>query len=72
MIRRPAAALAAIMSLSLCLVALVAVAPAAQAKRGGTPVIVSVGDSFISGEAGRWAGNSNDSSSRVDALGSTA
>ena len=72
MIRRPAAALAAIMSLSLCLVALVAVAPAAQAKRGGTPVIVSVGDSFISGEAGRWAGNSNDSSSRVDALGPTA
>ena len=60
------------MSLSLCLVALVGVVPAAQAKRGGTPVIVSVGDSFISGEAGPWAGNSNDSSSCVDALGSTA
>src|SRR4051794_18908245 len=38
----------------------------------GTPTVVALGDSAISGEAGRWAGNSNDSSSRVDALGSTA
>ena len=38
----------------------------------GTPAIVSLGDSAISGEAGRWAGNTNNSSSRVDALGSTA
>jgi hypothetical protein len=38
----------------------------------GTPTVVSVGDSAISGEAGRWAGNTNDSSSKVDALGSTA
>ncbi len=38
----------------------------------GTPTVVSVGDSAISGEAGRWAGNTNGSSSRVDALGSTA
>jgi hypothetical protein len=38
----------------------------------GTPTVVSVGDSAISGEAGRWAGNTNDDSSRVDALGSTA
>jgi hypothetical protein len=28
--------------------------------------IVTMGDSAISGEAGRWAGNTNDSSSRVD------
>ncbi len=34
--------------------------------------MVSVGDSYISGEGGRWAGNSNSSSSSVDALGSTA
>jgi len=33
---------------------------------------VTLGDSAISGEAGRWAGNTNDSPSRVDALGSTA
>jgi len=38
----------------------------------GTPTVVSVGDSAISGEAGRWAGNTNDSSSKVDALGPTA
>src|SRR4051794_23845179 len=38
----------------------------------GTPTVVSVGDSAISGEAGRWAGNTNNSSSLVDALGSTA
>ena len=38
----------------------------------GTPWVASLGDSYISGEAGRWAGNSNSSSSSVDALGSTA
>jgi hypothetical protein len=38
----------------------------------GTPWVVSVGDSYISGEAGRWAGNSNASESYVDALGATA
>jgi hypothetical protein len=38
----------------------------------GAPWVVSVGDSYISGEGGRWAGNSNSSSSSVDALGSTA
>ena len=39
---------------------------------GGTPWIASLGDSFISGEAGRWAGNSADGSDIVDALGPTA
>ncbi len=38
----------------------------------GAPWIVSVGDSAISGEAGRWAGNTNGSSSTIDALGPTA
>jgi hypothetical protein len=38
----------------------------------GTPAVVALGDSAISGEAGRWAGNTNAASSRVDALGSTA
>jgi hypothetical protein len=38
----------------------------------GTPWVVSVGDSYISGEAGRWAGNSNSNSAAADALGSTA
>lgn len=38
----------------------------------GSPWVVSLGDSYISGEAGRWAGNSNSSSSSVDAGGSAA
>jgi hypothetical protein len=38
----------------------------------GTPAVVALGDSAISGEAGRWAGNTNNASWRVDALGSTA
>src|SRR6476646_977366 len=49
-------------------------APSARADGPGvgTPTTVSVGDSYISGEAGRWAGNSNQSSSWIDALGSSA
>src|ERR1700681_1278934 len=49
-------------------------APAARADGPGVGPqwIVSVGDSAISGEAGRWAGNTNGSSSNVDALGSSA
>jgi hypothetical protein len=38
----------------------------------GSPWTASVGDSYISGEAGRWAGNTNGSSSKIDALGSKA
>jgi hypothetical protein len=51
-----------------------ALAPAASADSPGvgTPTVVTLGDSAISGEAGRWAGNTNQSSSRVDALGPTA
>ncbi len=53
---------------------LVGTGPAARADGPGvgTPWVVSVGDSYISGEAGRWAGNSNASESYVDALGPTA
>lgn len=39
---------------------------------GGDPWVVSLGDSYISGEGGRWAGNTDESSDRVDALGPTA
>jgi hypothetical protein len=38
----------------------------------GPPAVVTMGDSYASGEAGRWAGNTNGSSSRIDALGPTA
>ena len=54
--------------------AVLALAPPALADGPGvgTPTVVTLGDSAISGEAGRWAGNTNQSPSRVDALGSTA
>ncbi len=38
----------------------------------GSPWTASLGDSYISGEAGRWAGNTNESPSEIDALGTTA
>ena len=61
-----AAALAALSMLALA-------APAMADGPGvGTPTVVSVGDSYISGEGGRWAGNTNGSSNNTDALGSTA
>jgi hypothetical protein len=50
------------------------VAPPAHADGpgSGTPYVVTVGDSYISGEAGRWAGSSNDSETPADALGAHA
>lgn len=38
----------------------------------GEPWVVSLGDSYISGEAGRWAGNESLLSRHVDALGEAA
>lgn len=38
----------------------------------GTPAVVTLGDSAISGEAGRWAGNTNGDPARADALGPSA
>jgi hypothetical protein len=45
---------------------------AADGPGSGSPWLVSVGDSYVSGEAGRWAGNSNASTSTADALGPAA
>ncbi|MEV7397671.1 hypothetical protein [Aeromicrobium sp. NPDC092404] len=61
-------------ALSLVLAGFLFVPAPAQADGPGvgTPYVVSVGDSYISGEAGRWAGSSNASASRADALGGTA
>ena len=60
-------------ALSALSIAVLAAAPAAADGPGvGTPTIVSVGDSYISGEAGRWAGNTNNGESLHDALGSKA
>jgi hypothetical protein len=67
--QRRAAALCALAIVSSAIMA----APAHAAPPTGVPdAVVSLGDSAISGEAGRWAGNTNNSPSRVDALGSTA
>ena len=38
----------------------------------GEPWVVSLGDSYISGEAGRWAGNESGGTSNIDALGPAA
>src|SRR5690349_24307759 len=54
-------------ALLLGLIVLAAFPAAARAD-----LVVSLGDSAISGEAGRWAGNTNGSTSRTDALGPTA
>jgi hypothetical protein len=72
-------------ALLIAVVALVALPSAAQAQvtinpdvvrqlRVATapPSVVALGDSAISGEAGRWAGNTNQSPSKTDALGTTA
>ena len=66
-------------SLALSTTAIAAIAatlvttPAAHADGPGVGAawVVSVGDSYISGEAGRWAGNSNNGESYIDAGGST-
>jgi hypothetical protein len=46
-------------ALMLLAVALPARSALADGPRLGTPWVVSVGDSYISGEAGRWAGNTD-------------
>jgi hypothetical protein len=68
------AALIAALAVAALVYYLGALAPVARADGPGTgsPWTASVGDSFISGEAGRWAGNTDESSSKTDALGSTA
>jgi hypothetical protein len=52
-------------------VAALAVPAAHAAPPSGDGWVVSVGDSYISGEAGRWAGNSSDPA-QTDALGDAA
>ncbi|HLL91668.1 MAG TPA: hypothetical protein VK252_01920 [Solirubrobacteraceae bacterium] len=68
------ALIAAALAAAALVYGLAALAPAARASGPGegAPWTVSLGDSYISGEAGRWAGNTNESSSEIDALGSTA
>ncbi len=71
--RRLRCAAAGLLGAALSVGAVATAGPAAADGPGvGAPWIASLGDSYISGEAGRWAGNSNVSSSYVDALGPTA
>ncbi len=70
-VRRIIAIVAALAAASILSTVGPGASPAA-ALPSGSPWIVSIGDSAISGEAGRWAGNTNNSSTLVDALGSTA
>jgi hypothetical protein len=44
----------------------------ADGPGSGAPWVATVGDSYISGEAGRWAGNSNNGEQYIDALGPSA
>ena len=71
-VTRPILALLFSFAMALGGVGLVAGPAQADGPGVGTPWVVTVGDSYISGEAGRWAGSSNASSSYADALGSTA
>jgi hypothetical protein len=57
---------------ALAVLSVVPTVASADGPGAGDPWAVSLGDSAISGEAGRWAGNTNGSSSRVDALGPSA
>jgi hypothetical protein len=58
--------------LGLMMVVTVCSPAAADGPGVGAAAVVTLGDSAISGEAGRWAGNTNGDASRVDALGATA
>jgi hypothetical protein len=49
-----------------------AASASADGPGAGAPWVVSIGDSYVSGEAGRWAGSTNLGSRRADALGPTA
>lgn len=67
-----ARSLIAVLGLAFVGLTLVAVPAQADGPGSGAPWVVSVGDSYISGEAGRWAGSSNDNTTAADALGGTA
>ena len=71
-LRRTLTGLAGLAALTAGLVVSTAPEALADGPGVGTPWVVTVGDSYISGEAGRWAGNSNNGESYHDALGSTA
>lgn len=62
----------AVLAAATLALGLVPALAAADGPGVGTPQVVTVGDSFISGEAGRWAGNTNRGEALHDALGADA
>src|SRR4029077_3629051 len=56
----------------VCALSSLATPARADGPGQGAAWTASLGDSYISGEAGRWAGNTNESSSKIDALGAKA
>ena len=64
--RRAGGAIGMVAALAVTTVATFGGPAAADGPNTGTPWVVTIGDSAISGEAGRWAGNSNVSPSYVD------
>ena len=70
--RSPLVAILSTLAITFSGLALTAAPARADGPGVGTPWVVTVGDSYISGEAGRWAGSSDDSTAYADALGSTA
>ena len=71
-LRRPFAAITTIAATALAVAVAVPTPAHADGPGVGSPWVVTLGDSYISGEAGRWAGNSNNGEQYIDALGSTA
>jgi hypothetical protein len=72
-LRSRALVLSALALLASGLAVTTTTAPAqADGPGSGTPWVLTLGDSYISGEAGRWAGSSNTSTTSADALGGTA
>ena len=69
--RRPVLAVLAILLLTAAAMAASTSSAVADGPGVGTPWVVAVGDSYISGEAGRWAGNTNNGESIHDAGGPT-
>jgi hypothetical protein len=64
--------LAGVLAASAFVTTVEAPVAAADGPGVGSPWVVSLGDSAISGEAGRWAGNTNNSSNNIDAGGADA
>jgi len=67
---RAAVSLLAATSMGFAVLAVTTPPAMADGPGVGAPWVVSVGDSYISGEAGRWAGSSNSNASYADAGGS--